>query len=115
MEPGFDLILEPAGERIEAASEESNGTAETLQITWLGTGCYQIQLGDGAILTDPFVSHQGLFYSVLGGKLKVDEKKVCRTFGPLACAGRVGSGVFLGGWMCLFVSYDSPPNQHRNA
>lgn len=81
MEPGFDLIFEPSRGRLDAGSDESNAT---LQITWLGTGCYQIQLGDGAILTDPFVSHQGLLYSGVGGTLRSDEQKVKNIFGPLA-------------------------------
>ncbi len=33
------------------------GYDQTLQIRWLGTACHFIQLGDAAILTDPYFSH----------------------------------------------------------
>ena len=33
--------------------------ATTLQIRWLGTASYVIQLGDVSVLVDPFASHQG--------------------------------------------------------
>jgi hypothetical protein len=73
-------MLEPSVGRLEADSCISK---ETLQITWLGTGCFLIELDDGAILTDPFVSHQGFAYSVFEGELKPDMKKVHNTFGSL--------------------------------
>ena len=34
----------------------------TLQIRWLGTACYLIQLGDKVIFTDPFLTHHSLVY-----------------------------------------------------
>jgi len=80
MKPGFDLVLEPVMDPLEVGSCESK---KTLQITWFGTGCYLIQLDDGAVLTDPFVSHHGLAYSVFEGTLESDVKKVKDTFGPL--------------------------------
>ena len=47
----------------------SNRAADTnaLQVQWLGTACYLLQLGDQAILTDPFYSHQSLGRVALGG------------------------------------------------
>ena len=59
------------------------GDGETLQITWHGTASYELKLGDLSVLLDPFVSHQGLFHSVLGGTIRSDAERVRATFGAL--------------------------------
>ncbi len=42
------------------------GYETTLQIHWLGAACHLIRLGDVALLTDPFLSRQGLLRVALG-------------------------------------------------
>jgi L-ascorbate metabolism protein UlaG (beta-lactamase superfamily) len=50
--------------------------ATTLQVRWLGTACYLIQLGDRAIFTDPFLTHQSLLRVALGGSIKSNPNTV---------------------------------------
>jgi L-ascorbate metabolism protein UlaG (beta-lactamase superfamily) len=52
-----------------AARFPFNRAADTnvLQVQWLGTACYLLQLGDQAILTDPFYSHHSLARVAFGG------------------------------------------------
>src|SRR5688500_7428720 len=47
----------------------SNRAPDTnaLQVKWLGTACYLLQLGDQAVFTDPFFSHHSLARVALGG------------------------------------------------
>lgn len=54
----------------------------TLQIRWLGTACHLLQLGDAAILTDPFVSYHAITKVGLG-KIASNEKKVRAKFADL--------------------------------
>ena len=69
-------------------SSGAEGYDTTLQLEWLGTGCYQIQLGELSLLTDPFVSHQAMLHSGLGGEIRPDPELVRAEFGarPRPCA-----------------------------
>lgn len=49
-----------------ALTSDEAAYARTLQIRWLGTACYLIQLGDVAVLTDPFFSYHGLWETAFG-------------------------------------------------
>ena len=55
------------------------GYRDTLQLSWFGSGCHLIQLGDLRVLTDPFVSR--------GADLvfpESDREKVMATFGRMS-------------------------------
>ena len=56
-----------------------------LQMRWLGTSAYLIQLGDVAILTDPFFTYQPLPV-VLCGEVRSDPDKVAKKLSGLAVA-----------------------------
>ena len=73
VEPGYSLTVQPNAEPIDP---DKPRYATTLQLRWLDTGFYYIQLGDGAVVTDPFLSHHGALYSVFGGTLTSDAERV---------------------------------------
>lgn len=62
VEPGQVLTIS----RASAPPSTALADDKTLRVQWLGTACYLIQLGEVAILTDPFVSYHGLFEVGLG-------------------------------------------------
>lgn len=70
---------------------ENPGYHTTLQIHWLGTTCYLIQLGDVAILTDPFVSYYPTL-KVAFGTIESDPEIVDQRIRPLP----VADAVFVG-------------------
>ncbi len=51
---------------VQAISKDDPLYDTTLQIRFLGTSCYIIQLGDVSLMTDPFFSYHGLFHTALG-------------------------------------------------
>jgi L-ascorbate metabolism protein UlaG (beta-lactamase superfamily) len=55
----------------------------TLQVRWLGTACYLMQLGDKAVFTDPFLTHQSLSRVWLGGAIKSDPQVVSNALAGL--------------------------------
>lgn len=59
-----------------AISRDDPEYETTLQIRWLGTACYSIQLGDTILFTDPFLTHQSLKRVILGSNLKSDASGV---------------------------------------
>lgn len=73
--PGMELKFTRA-----ATSLATNDPAyhTTLQLRWLGTACYSIQLGDKIIFTDPFLTYHSLLRVGLGGALRSDPLKVQR-------------------------------------
>lgn len=52
------------------------GYVDTLQIRWLGTACNLIQVGDAAILTDPFFTHYRASHVFFGGDTPSDPVAV---------------------------------------
>jgi L-ascorbate metabolism protein UlaG (beta-lactamase superfamily) len=56
----------------------------TLQIRWLGTECYSLQMGDKAIFTDPFLTHHSLAHVELGRSLHSDPERVRRALADVA-------------------------------
>lgn len=73
VERGYTLAITPAVKPIHSADPRY---PTTLQLRWLGTSFYYIQLGDSAFVIDPFLSHHGALYSLLGGTLTSDPKRV---------------------------------------
>jgi len=67
------------------------GYHTTLQVRWLGTTCYLIQLGDVAILTDPFLSYHPAMKVALS-TIESDPLIVRREIGRLP----VADAVFVG-------------------
>lgn len=51
------------------------GYETTLQVRWLGTTCYLLQMGDCAIITDPYFSHQSMMRTIFC-RLKSDPNIV---------------------------------------
>jgi L-ascorbate metabolism protein UlaG (beta-lactamase superfamily) len=66
---GMTLVLAKADPSL-ATNEPAYKT--TLQVHWLGTACYLFQLGDKAIFTDPFLTHQSLARVLLGRSITSD-------------------------------------------
>ena len=67
------------------------GYDTTLQIRWLGSTCYLIQLGDAALLTDPFFSRHPLLQVALG-EIASDPDIVSSKISALPIA----EGIFIG-------------------
>ncbi len=63
----------------------------TLQVRWLGTASYLIQLGDVAVLTDPFFTYHSLLKVGLG-TIESDAELVHRKIRPLPTA----DAIFIG-------------------
>jgi len=63
----------------------------TLQVRWLGAASYLIQLGDVAVLTDPFFTHHSMLDVGLG-TIASDAELVRRKLGPLPTA----DAIFIG-------------------
>src|SRR5687767_14571917 len=70
-----------------------NRAADTnaLQVQWLGTACYLLQLGNQAILTDPFYSHHSMT-RVAFGALKSDPQIVSNALASVT----VPKAIFVG-------------------
>src|ERR1051326_2225685 len=64
-----------------ATNDAAFGT--TLQVRWLGTACYLLQLGDRVIFTDPFLTHQSMWRAGLGGTIKSDPQIVSNALAGL--------------------------------
>lgn len=72
---GMVLLYTRAQPEIGRAAPEYR---RTLQVRWLGTACYLLQLGDTVVFTDPSLTHQPLARVALGGTLKSDASAVSR-------------------------------------
>ena len=65
------------GESFIATNDPAYAT--TLQVRWLGTACYLLQLGDKIIFTDPFLTHHSLARVGLGGSIESNPEIVRKT------------------------------------
>ena len=65
--------------------------ATTLQVRWLGTACHHIQLGDTAVLTDPFFSYHDTT-DVAFGEIESDVETVSKKIEDLP----VARAIFIG-------------------
>jgi len=64
----------------------------TLQVQWLGTSCFLLQLGEKAIFTDPFLTHQSLSRVALGGAIHSNPRLVAAKLARLP----VPQAIFVG-------------------
>lgn len=64
--PSMELSVTPTSPALRRGDP---GYDTTLQVRWLGTTAYVLQLGDKVLFTDPFVTHQSLLRVGLGGKI----------------------------------------------
>lgn len=87
IERGMTLTIAPSS-HVSITGTNSG----TLQVLWLGTSCYLLQVGHRAILTDPYLTHQSLARVVLGGALQSNPATVSTALAGLP----VPDAIFVG-------------------
>ena len=75
--PDVDGAVMELGRLTDALFPGESGYDSTLQLSWLGTACHYIQLGDLGILTDLFVTNGVSLGSLMN--LRSDPKRVSET------------------------------------